>query len=101
MTRMVVVSRPLSSHDHPVFLFSQGNNFRNFNLVRCFFWHTNSLGCCTPLLARAMVAREWVPAEKHYSHGFPGRAFAARPKRAGHFTQCLRGDHIGTSTFSN
>jgi hypothetical protein len=30
--------------DHLAFLFSQGNNFRNFNLLRWFFWHSDSVG---------------------------------------------------------
>ena len=44
--------RFLIGGDHLGFLFSQGNDFRNFNLLPCFFWHTDKVGCYTPLLAR-------------------------------------------------
>jgi hypothetical protein len=30
--------------DHLALLFSHGNNFWNFDLLRWFFWHTDSVG---------------------------------------------------------
>jgi hypothetical protein len=36
--------RFLIGGDHLAFLFSQGNNFWNFNLLGWFFWHSDSVG---------------------------------------------------------